>query len=145
MKLPAASPPSTAQRPRCYRLKGFSISQLVVSHMGWDITIAARSARRPKLLGPKRCHFEGLPGLPQNASIPRHSMYAIYAYIDPPGTTPTDRHIFHTWSVWDIVCFGFSLRPSPPYKGKPQVTTDPSASRAAKVPQVPQSSWTSCN
>ena len=37
-----------------------------------------------------------------NLGIPRRSMYAIYAYIDP-HTTPTDRHILAVpWSVWDI-------------------------------------------
>ena len=32
---------------------------------------------------------------------PRHSMSVIYAYIDPPGTTPTDRHI----CVWVLHFF----------------------------------------
>ena len=28
--------------------------------------------------------------------IPIHSMYGIYPYIDPPGTTPTDPHIWQS-------------------------------------------------
>ena len=28
------------------------------------------------------------------SSLPRHSMYAIYAYIDPQSTTPTDRQSY---------------------------------------------------
>ena len=30
---------------------------------------------------------------------PKHSMYAIYAYIDPPGTTPIDRHTWQSHGV----------------------------------------------
>ena len=34
--------------------------------------------------------------------IPRHSMYSIYAPIDPPGTTPTDRSICQSHGVSGI-------------------------------------------
>ena len=34
--------------------------------------------------------------------IPIHSMYGIYAYIDPPGTTPTDRHICQSHGVYGL-------------------------------------------
>ena len=37
----------------------------------------------------------------QSYNIPRHSMYAIYAYIDPQNH-PNVGMIWHTWSVWDI-------------------------------------------
>ena len=32
---------------------------------------------------------------------PRHSMYAIYAYIDPQNH-PNVGNIWHTWSVWEV-------------------------------------------
>ena len=40
-------------------------------------------------------------------SIPRHSMYAIYAYIGG-GLRGQYRYIWHTWSVWD--CFQLGSR-----------------------------------
>ena len=38
-------------------------------------------------------------------------MYAIYADQLTPQITPTDRHLFHTWSVWDRKLPSFELFP----------------------------------
>ena len=48
-------------------------------------------------------------GFNSHLLVPIHSMYAIYANQLTPQTTPTDRHIYHTWSVW-----GWFLRESTP-------------------------------
>ena len=48
---------------------------------------------------PKGASWSSLrKALNRSSSYPIHSMYGIYAYIDPQ-TTPTDRQIWHTWSV----------------------------------------------
>ena len=44
------------------------------------------------------------PVRPTEAPTNGHSMYAMYAYIDPPGTTPTDRYICQSHGV-----FGMSI------------------------------------
>ena len=45
-------------------------------------------------------------------------MCHIYACIDPPGTTPTDWHMFHTWTVWVLVCIQIGR---PPRRCRPPV------------------------
>ena len=45
--------------------------------------------------------WDKIPFTNQDPTYPRHSMYGIYAYIDPK-TTPTDRHIWQSHGVSGI-------------------------------------------
>ena len=48
--------------------------------------------------------------------IHRHSMYAIYAYIDL-SKPPQCRHIWHTWSVWERYLYPIKVR-LPLFRGR---------------------------
>ena len=68
--------------------------------------------------------------------VPRYSMYAIYAYIDPQNHPWTDRHICHTWSVWG----GFVRSFSSAWNSRGSVATDlgppPPLHRSTSSPRI---------
>ena len=83
--------------------------QIISIHPGrFTFTLKPRSFAEEHHL-PVGCHAKpgSGPVEPANSTgdvrfgkvIPRHSMCAIYAYIDPQSTTPTDRHIWQSHGV----------------------------------------------